>query len=31
MGITMLKLNRAKTKWRVKLQQAFERQREINS
>jgi len=26
MGITMLKLDRAKTKWRIKLQQAFEGQ-----
>ena len=30
MGITMLKLDRAKTKWRVKLQHAFEGQREIH-
>lgn len=30
MGITMLKLDRAKTKWRVKLQHAFEEQREIH-
>jgi len=28
MGITMLKLDRAKSKWRIKLQQAFEGQRE---
>jgi len=26
MGISMLKLDRAKTKWRIKLQQAFEGQ-----
>jgi high-affinity iron transporter len=31
MGITMLKLNHAKTKWRVKLQHAFEGQRKIQS
>jgi high-affinity iron transporter len=31
MGITMLKLDRAKTKWRVKLEQAFEGQRTIHS
>ena len=30
MGITMLKLDRAKTKWRIKLQQAFEGQRETH-
>ncbi len=31
MGITMLKLDRAKTKWRVKLEQAFVGQRTIHS
>ena len=31
MGITMLKLNHAKTKWRVKLQHAFEGRRKIQS
>jgi high-affinity iron transporter len=31
MGITMLKLDRAKTKWRIKLQQAFENQRKLPS
>lgn len=29
MGITMLKLDHAKTKWRIKLQHAFEGQRKI--
>ena len=29
MGVTMLKLDRAKAKWRVKLMHAFEGQREI--
>ena len=28
MGITMLKMDRAKAKWRVKLQKAFDGQRE---
>ena len=28
MGITMLKMDRAKAKWKVKLQQAFEGKRE---
>jgi hypothetical protein len=27
MGLTMLKMDRAKAKWRVKLQRAFEGQR----
>ena len=27
MGVTMLKMDRAKIKWRVKLQRAFEGQR----
>jgi high-affinity iron transporter len=31
MGIGMLKLDRAKTKWRIKLQHAFEGQRKIHS
>jgi high-affinity iron transporter len=30
MGVTMLKLDRAKSKWRIKLQQAFEGQRETH-
>ena len=29
MGVTMLKMDRAKAKWRVKLQRAFEGQREF--
>lgn len=28
MGITMLKMDRAKAKWRIKLQKAFDGQRE---
>lgn len=28
MGVTMLRMDRAKAKWRVKLQKAFEGQRE---
>lgn len=31
MGVTMLKLDRAKTKWRIKLQQAFEGQGKIQT
>jgi hypothetical protein len=31
MGITMLKLDRAKAKWRVKLQRAFSDQRQCPS
>lgn len=30
MGVTMLKMDRAKAKWRVKLQRAFEGQREYS-
>lgn len=30
MGITMLKMDRAKAKWRIKLQKAFEGKREYN-